>query len=89
MAECPPAAVLFDLTGLDYAFGDAINSLALLVRDGESFGPGAVLAAGATAEAIRPLFGPNWLLGVSGMPLLEDEAAALAFLRESLSGPAG
>lgn len=92
-----PAAVgalLFDLTGLAYAWGDAIAGLPLRLRftSGPQAGawpstprPNVMVAAGQTAAALRSLFGAHRLSGLTGTRVIEDEADAWNDLTARLS----
>jgi hypothetical protein len=85
VAEAEPAAALLDLTALDYEWGDALAGLALPLRTGATdCRPFCIVATGRTAEAIRPLVGPNWLLGILGGRLCETRKEAVAHLAARL-----
>jgi hypothetical protein len=85
VAESRPAAVVIDLTALDYVFGDAICGLAvpLLSRD-HRFLPAAIVAVGKTAIALTPLLTPPMALGVAGVTLFSNQADAVAHLEQFL-----
>jgi hypothetical protein len=81
VAEAQSAAALLDLTALDYEWGDALAGLALPLRTGaKGCRPFCFVATGRTAEVIRPLVGPNWLLGILGGTLFETRQEAVAHL---------
>jgi serine/threonine protein kinase len=85
VAEAEPAAALLDLTALDYESGDALGGLALPLRKGATGClPFCIVATGRTAEAVRPLVSPNWLLGVLGGKLFETRQEAVAYLAARL-----
>jgi hypothetical protein len=88
VADTQPAAVVIDLTHLDYIWGDAICSLALpLAEAGKRFRPSAIVARGRTARSLRPLMEPPWLLGAAGMKLFDNREDAGAHLEDLLSRP--
>lgn len=73
-----PSAVVFDLLDVEYRWGDGICQIALPLRrvDG-SLVPARILARGETADALAPLLGPNWLLGVAGVTRSDSLEQAL------------
>ncbi len=84
-----PAGVLFDLTMLDYVWGDAIGELAIpLMEKGRQgpphFLPSAVVATGQTARALQPLLQPKFLLGVAGMGLFGTRKKAVRYLEKTI-----
>ena len=85
-----PAAVLLDLTHLDYTFGDAIGGLAFPFLDRPRLGrwimPVAIVATGRTATALAPLLGPNWALGLVAAQMFDGRDAAVAYIRSALWG---
>jgi hypothetical protein len=85
VAEAAPAAALLDLTALEYEWGDGLARLAWPLRT-EATGcrPFCIVATGRTAEAIRPLLGPNWLIGILGGRLFESRQEAVADLAARL-----
>jgi hypothetical protein len=85
VAEAEPAAALLDLTALEYEFGDALGGLALpLQTRAKGCRPFCIVATGRTAEAVRPLVGPNWLIGILGGKLFETRQEAVAYLATRL-----
>jgi hypothetical protein len=64
LATTNAAAVLFDLRGLQYTWGDAIGGLALvLLRERAArIRPSAIVASGRTARSLEPLLGPRFIL---------------------------
>ena len=81
VADLEPAAALLDLTAMDYDWGDGLAELALPLRTGTTdCRPFCIVATRRTAEAIRPLVGPNWLLGSLGGKLFETRQEAVAYL---------
>jgi hypothetical protein len=90
VGETSAAAVLLDFRNLDYTYGDAICGLARPLRWTESrFRPSAIVATGATAEALEPLLGPGWLFGVVGTKMFRDMPEAIAYLEEVLERETG
>ncbi len=76
-----PAAVIFDLVGLRYTWGDAICSIVMpLRRQDGSFTPSAIVATGRTRRALAPLLAPPTLLGLAGCGLYDAREAALRSL---------
>lgn len=85
LSDRKPAAVLFDLTALDYVWGDAIGGLAipLMEKDEESgtrFLPSAIVATGQTARALRPLLERRFVFGLAGTKLFGTRQEAVAYL---------
>lgn len=83
MTEAKPAAVLFDLTALDYVWGDAIAGLAMpLLEEGTDsrFRPSVIVATGTTAQALAPLV-EQTLLGLAGMRIFSARHEAIAHLQ--------
>lgn len=83
-----PAAVLLDVRGLEYTWGDAIGGIAFaLAGSNRTFPlatPTSVLAVGRTAEAMRPLFESNFVFGLAGMRLYETVDAAMGYLKRQV-----
>ena len=95
LAETNPVAVLLDLTGVDYIWGDSIAGLALplfeggkgiaaLPRPGAAI-PGAIVAIGRTASALKPLLEPLVLLGLASVRLFGSRQEAVAHLEQAVS----
>ena len=85
--EVHPVAVLFDLTALEYVWGDAIAGLAMPLMEQDKplhFLPSAIVAAGPTALALKPLLEPRWALGLAGMKLFGARKEALAYLEKNV-----
>lgn len=75
------AGVVIDLTGLSYEWGDGIGGLAMpFLGSGRA---AAIVATGATAEALRPLTAPPFLLGVAGIAIFAAREEAQAHVRRS------
>ena len=87
LQDYQPAAVLFDLTGLDYVWGDAVCGIVLPVlrlrRSAPASCPTCLVAVGKTAQALEPLF-PHSLFAVAGTKLLPCVAEGLRFLLDEL-----
>ena len=80
-------AVVLDLRNLGYTWGDEINQLALALRDkGGFFRPSAILAAGPTADALRPLLDRHFVFGVAGTRMFQTMPEALDHLVGAISG---
>ena len=87
--DVQPAGVLFDLTMLDYVWGDAIGELAIPLMDEGQHGPphflpSAVVATGQTAHALKPLLQPNFVLGVAGVRLFGTRKKAVRYLEKTI-----
>jgi hypothetical protein len=87
--EVQPAGVLFDLTMLDYVWGDAIGELAIpLMGKGRNgpphFLPSAVVATGQTAHALKPLLQPKFILGIAGVRLFGTRKKAVRYLEKTI-----
>jgi hypothetical protein len=81
VAQVNPAAVLFDLTDLDYEWGDAICTMVLPLRTKDkTFRPFCLIAVGPTAVALRPLFTANFIFGAFGGKLFENRQDGVAHL---------
>jgi hypothetical protein len=86
VAEGAPAAVLFDLTGLQYTWGDGICSLAIPLRVGQqTFIPFCLVASEPTATKLAPLLGPSFLLGLAGGRLFPTRPEGLSYLAARLA----
>lgn len=75
--ESKAAAVIFDMTALDYRWGDSICALALPLLDAERrFRPAAIVATGGTADALCALMSQDTVLGMANVKLFQawDEA---------------
>jgi uncharacterized protein (TIGR02246 family) len=83
------AGVIIDLTSLDYVWGDTICGLAMPLTEKKRICPAAIVAKGRTAEALRPLFQPNVLLGIAGVKLFRTRQEAIAYFEQALGQPAG
>jgi hypothetical protein len=87
LADENPAAVMFDLTALDYVWGDGIARLAMPLLDKSSRSrPAAIVAIGGTAVAIKPLLQPGWLPSLAGMRLFDSRREAVAYLQRAILG---
>src|SRR5262245_20054242 len=88
VARYRPAAVLLDLRGLVYTWGDTIGGIAFaLAGSNRTFPlsiPTGVLALGRTAEALKPLFGSTFIFGIAGAQLFESVDAAIDYLKGRL-----
>ena len=81
-----PAAVVFDLSDLEYSWGDAICQIVVpLMRKDGSFVPSAIVATGGTATALSPLLEPNFLLGLADSRLCPSCDEAVAYLGRELA----
>ena len=79
------AAVIFDLRGLQYTWGDAIGGLAWELREHAArFRPSAIVARGRTARALAPLLGPQFIFGVAGTRMFTTIPEALTHLKQLL-----
>lgn len=88
IASDDPAAVLFNLTKLDYEWGDAIMGIVMpLVRADQSIRPSCVHATGNTAQALVPMFEPRFLWGIYGVMSCDTRAEGIEKLREKLAQP--
>jgi hypothetical protein len=84
-----PVAGLFDLTELDYVWGDAIAGLAMplmVEKDPIHFLPSAIVVTGHTAQALQWLLEPRCLFGIAGIRLFSTREEAVADLQATLSG---
>ena len=82
--DVKPAGVLFDLTALDYVWGDGIVGLAWPLMEKDKpfrFLPSAIVATGQTALALKPLLEPLIPLGLAGMKLFGTRQEAVAYLQ--------
>jgi hypothetical protein len=78
--------VLFDLTDLDFKWGDAIGTMVLpLRRNNMTFTPSCLVAVGPTAVALRPLFATNFIFGAAGGKLFDNRQDAVTHLISQLS----
>ena len=86
LATTNPAAVLFDLRGLQYTWGDAIAVLALvLLKEGHvPIRPSAIVASGLTARSLEPLLGPRCVFSVAGTRMFSTIPDALNHLKQAL-----
>ncbi len=83
ICEIQPAAVLFDLTGLDYVLGDPMLRIADPLYRGIS---AAYLATGRTAGALESLFDvfrPDW--EEEKPQIFEDRGEALRYLEDQMN----
>lgn len=81
-----PAAVLFDLTDLEYKWGDAIGTMVLPLRQKDmTFTQFCLVAVGFTAVALRPLFATNFIFGAAGGKLFDSGRDAVTHLMSQLS----
>lgn len=80
VAKTNPNAVLFDLRGLNYTWGDGICSIVTPLLKAKRFTPSAIVASGDTARALRPFAQPRSLLGVAGAMIFETREEAVAHL---------
>jgi len=81
-----PAAILFNLSNLEYEFGDAIGGIALpLMLDKKSVIPACFVANGTTAQALERFFQRDMIFGIAGFKLFPDHEQGLAFLKERTS----
>lgn len=86
LAETNPAGVIFDLTALDYVWGDTIGQLGMaLLEKGKGFRPAAIAATGRTARALERLCEPHFLLGVAGVKLARNIEEARAQVERKLA----
>ena len=85
-----PRAILFDLTCLEYEWGDAICGLVqAIVRERHELPlsiPTCVVARGETYEALKPLFDSIFLFHWAGSRLISERDEALAYLADALDG---
>lgn len=90
LAKTKLAGILFDLTALDYVWGDTIAGLAMpLFEKGKGFRPSVIVATGRTARALGPLLEPRILLGLAGMKLFDSRDEALAHLQRLFTKATG
>ena len=87
IADFSPAALLFDLTDLDYVWGDSIAGLFCLIYKNKKQRPKAacLVARGRTAVALKTLL-ESLHLPVD-VPMFETTEDGIAFLRRSLAQP--
>ena len=85
-----PKAIMFDLTHLDYVWGDAICGLVgRIAHERHEMPlsiPTCVLARGETYEALKPLFDSIFLFHWAGSTLISERDEALAYLADALDG---
>jgi hypothetical protein len=75
MDEISPGGVIFDMSDLEYEWGDALAGIFLpLMHPGEGFVPSRVVAQGATEEALGGLLACNQELFSTGIVETQDEA---------------
>ena len=86
--EYQPDAVLFDMTGLHYEFGNAIGGIVYGLHKGEGFRfreilPCCIVATGRTAKALEWFFehGSGHILHLASMHLVDALDAGTEFLR--------
>ncbi len=83
-----PRAILFDLTLLDYVWGDSICKLVQVIgRERHEMPlsiPTCVVARGETYESLKPLFESTFLFYWAGTKLMSKRGEALEFLLEAL-----
>ena len=85
ITEPHPAALLFDLTHLDYVWGDSIGGGIISLafdKSGHGFLPTCLVARGRTAKALNGLMSLG--LDKIGFRLFKDEEEAVDFLRQKL-----
>lgn len=91
-----PAAVLFNLSNLEYEFGDAIGAIAIPLiiktksrKHGKSRAldviPACFVANGTTAQALQWFFQKNMIFGFAGFKLFSEREQGIAFLTERIS----
>lgn len=86
LAATNAAAVLFDLRGLQYTWGDAIGVLAWAVQERAArVRPSAIVAQGRTARALAPLLGPQFIFGAVGTRMFSNMAEARDYLSQALA----
>lgn len=86
LAETNAAGVIFDLTALEYVWGDGIGELGMaLFEKGRGFRPAAIVAMGGTAHALEPLCEPNLLLGIAGVKIVRTRDEARAQVEQALA----
>ena len=86
VAEASPDAVVFDLSELQYSWGDAFCQIALPLRRSDgTFRPSCIVAIGKTADSLSALLTPNFLLGFAGVSLYNRVDVAIQHLSESLA----
>lgn len=77
-----PADVLFNLSNLEYEFGDAIGAIAVpLITTMKSVIAACFVAKGTTAQALQWLFQKNMIFGLARFKLFSDREQGIAFLR--------
>jgi hypothetical protein len=76
-----PAAILFNLTNLQYEFGDGGIALPLMLNE-KSVIPACFVANGTTAQALQWFFQRDVIFGIAGFKLFPDREQGLAFLKE-------
>ena len=77
-----PTAVVFNLSNLQYEFGDAIGGIVFpLILKGKSVIPACFVANGTTAKALQWFFQKNMIFGFAGFKLFSDRERGIAFLR--------
>ena len=79
------AAVLFNLSNLEYDFGDAIGAIAIPLIKSKPVIPACFVANGTTAQALQWFFQKNMIFGVAGFKLFSDREQGTAFLTERIS----
>jgi len=81
MTEMRPVAVLFDLTSLDYVWGDAIATIIIALRtETKTFPPPRIVANGPTGQALGTLLTTTHILQATGGDLFESREDGLAYL---------
>lgn len=80
-----PAAVLFNVSNLQYEFGDAIGGIATpLIVKRKSAIPACFIANGATAKALQWFFQEKMIFNLFGFRLFSDRERGIAFLKERI-----
>lgn len=89
LSEVAAGGVVFDLTFLEYEWGDAIGSLAFPLLRGDKPRPAAIVAHGQTASALKPLLQEPCVLGVAGVALTESVEEAIALVESRCNSESG
>ena len=88
-----PDAVMFDLTELEYIWGDAIAGIAVALiqhtHECPLLFPACVVARGRTYKALKALFEPKWAFGVAGMRLFTTIDQGMIYLHDATRTAAG
>ena len=80
-----PAAVLFNLSNLEYEFGDAIGAIAVPLIKTKPVTPACFVANGTTAQALQWFFQKDMIFGVFGFKLFSDREQGVVFLTQRIS----